>query len=172
MQLTTPHNILAQPIVGGQEVLSKVIVIEQSGDRQATLKEFFEECRLLGYRVTRENILAILSSNIDLGGVFMPEVDELGGSYIALAMAIHQVRPDLPIFLGIEPGRTLEDLSINAQKAVVGVYLHGDIKRMKELVDTYLFSRHYPNEFISGIKEITGGILQTSFKDMQMYGGR
>lgn len=169
MQLSPQQSLMTQSTPDENEVLCKVIVIEQSSERLAVLRSFFEECKLLGYRVTRENMQSILATNIDLGGMFLPELDEQGNSYIDLAISVHQTRPDLPIFLGLEPGRRLEDLSVEAQKAVVGAYVHGDTHRMKDLVETYLFSRHYPSEFISGIKEITSGVLQTAFKDMQMF---
>jgi len=168
MLISTQYNVLTRPNAEGHEVLCKVIVIEQGAEKLSTLKSFFEDCKLLGYRATRSNILSILSTNIDLGGIFIPEIDDQGGSCTALAIAINQVRPDLPIFLGIESGRKLEDLSENTQNAVVGIYTHGDFARMQELVDTYLFSRHYPSEFITGIKEITSDILKSSFKDINL----
>ena len=168
MPISTQHNVLTHPKAEVHEVLCKVIVIEQGAEKVSFLKSFFEECKLLGYLSTRKNILSILSTNIDLGGLFIPEIDDRGDSCTALAIAINQVRPDLPIFLGVEAGRKLEDLSENTQNAVVGIYTHGDIIRMQELVDTYLFSRHYPNEFITGIKEITSDILKTSFKDIHL----
>lgn len=168
MKLPKQKKILVQPKANEHEVLCKVIVIEQSANKLAELRNFFADCKLLGYRVTRKNILSILKTNIDLGGIFLPETDDHGASFIALAISIHKIRPDLPIFLCMESGRTFEDLSHDAQKAVVGTYQHGDNVRMKELVDTYLFSRHYPSEFISGIKEITTGILKAAFKEMQL----
>lgn len=168
MQLSAHSTLLTLPQADGDEVLCKVIVAAQGSERLAELKIFFAENKLLGYRATRKNILTVLSTNIDLGGVFIPEIDDKGGSCTSLAIAINQVRPDLPIFLGLEHGRKLEDMSANIQKAVVGTYTHGDTIRMKELVETYIFSRHYPNEFITGIKEITSDILKTSFKDMHI----
>ena len=168
MLISTHQNVLTRPNVEGHDVLCKVIVIEQGAERLSTLKSFFENCKLLGYRATRNNILSILSTNIDLGGVFIPETDDQGVSCTALAIAINHVRPDLPIFLCIDAGHKLEDLSENTQNAVVGTYTHGDVSRMQELVDTYLFSRHYPSEFISGIKEITSNTLKSSFKDIQL----
>jgi len=168
MQLSGKQSVQANPKASEHEVLCKVIVVEQGNDNLGALKSFFDECKLLGYRVKRENIPSILGTNIDLGGIFLPEVDDQGNSCLDLACAVHLVRPDLPIFLGVKSGRTLEDLPADAQKAVVGAYLHNDFGRMKELVETFLFSRHYPSEFISGIKEITSGILNTAFKEMRM----
>lgn len=168
MLISTQHSVLTRPHAEGHEVLCKVIVIEQGAEKLSILKSFFEDCKLLGYRATKSNILSILSTNIDLGGVFIPEIDDQGESCTALAIAINHVRPDLPIFLGIEAGRKTEDLSENTQNAVVGIYTHGDIRHLRELVDTYLFSRHYPSEFITGIKEITSDILKASFKDVSL----
>ena len=168
MKSTSKKNILTQPNVGEHEVLSKVIVVKQSVDRLAALKHFFEENRILGYRVNRKSVLPILKKNIDLGGIILPEVDDQGANCADLAVSIHKARPDLPIFMGVESGRTLQDLPVEAQKAVVGVYEHNDLDHLKELVDTFLFSRHYPSEFISGIKEITSSLLKTAFKEMQL----
>lgn len=168
MKLPKQKKILVQPKANEHEVLCKVIVIEQSANKLAELRNFFADCKLLGYRVTRKNILSILKTNIDLGGIFLPETDDHGASFIALAISIHKIRPDLPIFLCMESGRTFEDLSHDAQKVVVGTYQHGDNVRMKELVDTYLFSRHYPSEFISEIKEITSTVLKSAFKEMDV----
>ena len=168
MKATRKKNILAHPRVSEHDLLSKVLVIEQNTKKLEGLRTFFEDCKLLGYRVNRKNILSILKTNIDMGGIFLPETDDQGASFIALVISIHKARPDLPIFLRIEPGRSLEDLPADAQKAIVGTYQFGDLARMKELVDTFLFSRHYPSEFIAGIKEITSNMLKTAFKDLQM----
>jgi hypothetical protein len=166
MKTSTQTNMLANATGNENEALSKVIVIERRADRLAALALFFKDYKLLGYRANRKNILSILKTSIDLGGVFLPELDDKGNNYLSLATSIHAIRPDLPIFLCVEPGRKFEDIPIEVQKAIVGIYIHNDTNRLKELVDTYLFSRHYPSEFISVIKEITDGVLKTAFKEM------
>lgn len=168
MNAKIQKNVIASPIVSENEVLSKVIVVEKNAERLTLLKSFFETNKLLGYRVNRKNILSILKSNIDLGGVFLPEVDNQATSFIDLALSIHKIRPDLPIFMSVESDRSLKNLSAEAQEAIVGTYLHSDLSQLKELVDTYLFSRHYPSEFISSVRELSAEILQNSFKEMSV----
>ena len=168
MILPMEQEMLSYPKATVDEVLSKVIVIEQSADNLTALRTFFEDCKLLAYRVKKENIPSVLSSNIDLGGIFLSEVDAQGSSNADLILAIILDRPDLPIFLGMDAGRTYEDLSVEVQKAVAGSYRHNDFTSLKELVDAYLFSRHYPSEFISKIKEISSAILKSAFKDMDV----
>ena len=161
-------NVINQPQVAEHEVLSKVIAVESDAGSLSTLKSLFEECRLVGYRVNIENASSVIGANIDLGGVFVAEGGASGQKVHEFIRAIHEARPDLPIFLSLAQGRKAEDLPAEVTKAIAGVFCAGDHARARELIDTYLFSRHYPSEFVSEIKEMTMSGLQSSFKDMRI----
>ena len=168
--MNSPLNpdVMAQPTPSEHEVLSKVIVVEHDAQSLAAMKACFEECKLGGYRASPESAPAVLGANIDLGAIFLSEVDGNGHDCFALVHALHMARPDLPVFMRMAPGHGVEDLPEAVSKALAGVYATGDYGRAKELIETYLFSRHYPNEFVSEIKGMTLAALRASFKGMQV----
>lgn len=161
-------NVIAQPTASEHDVLSKVIVIEHDAQTLAALKTFFEECKLVGYRASPESAPSILGANIDLGAIFLSETDSNGRDSFALVNALHLARPDLPVFMRLAPGRSSDDLPEDVSKALAGVYASGDYAYVKELIETYLFSRHYPSEFVSEIKAMTLAGVRSSFKGMQV----
>lgn len=161
-------NVLVQPQAGDNEVLSKVIVVEHEPATLGALKTVFEQCKLVGYRATRDSLQSILSANIDLGGIFLPATDAGGGSCVDLVGAIHKQRPELPIFLRLDAGHTVDGQSPDVIKAVAGAYAHGDLAALRELIDTYLLSRDYPGEFIAAMAEMTREAMRAAFRDMQV----
>lgn len=161
-------NVLVQPKTGDNETQSKVIVVEHETAALGSLKSVFEQCKLVGYRATRDNVLSILGANIDLGGIFLPESDGAGVSCVDLISAIHKQRPELPIFLRLDPGHMLDGQPAEVVKAVAGAYAHDDFAALRELIDIYLLSRDYPGEFIAAMAEMTRDAMQAAFKDMQV----
>ena len=168
MQSSAQLNVIAHPEAGEHEVLSKVVIVEHDAQTLTALKSFFEECKLVGYRASAESALTILGANIDLGGIFLSETDSKGGNCFELVRALHKARPDLPIFMRLAPGSAADDLPEEISTALAGVYTSGDYAGAKELIETYLFSRHYPSEFVSEIKGMTLAALQASFKGMRV----
>ena len=168
MQSSAQLNEMAHPATDEHEVLSKVVIVEHDAQTLAALKSFFEECKLVGYRASAESALTILGANIDLGGIFLSEIDSAGNNCFDLVSALNKARPDLPVFMRLAPGHSAEDLPEEITKALAGVYTSGDYASAKELIETYLFSRHYPNEFVSEMKVMTIAALQASFKGMQI----
>jgi hypothetical protein len=156
----------AVPQHDATELLSKVILIEHAESALAVLKEFFEHNQLLGYRATKSNILSVLNSNVDMGAIFLPAQDESGACNLNLAMDIHRARPELPIFLRLAAGTSPNEIADEKKRACAGFYAHGDSVQLKELIDTYLFSRHYPSEFVAEMKSLTLSAFQATFQDI------
>lgn len=168
MQASVQMNVITRPNETEHDVLSKVIVVEHDPKILAEIKSFFEECNLVGYRANLENASSIIGTNIDLGAIFLAEADSDGRDCFELVNAIHIVRPDLPIFLRLLPDHAPESLPSGVAKCLAGVFDYGDFGRAKELIETYLFSRHYPTEFVSEMKTMSLAALRASFKDMQV----
>jgi hypothetical protein len=156
----------AVPQHDATQLLSKVILIEHEENALSVLKEFFEHSQLLGYRATKNNILSVLNSSIDMGAIFLPAQDESGASNLDLASDIHQARPELPIFLRLAAGTSSNEISEEQKRACAGFYAQGDKVQLQELIDTYLFSRHYPSEFVAEMKSLTLSAFQATFRDI------
>jgi len=168
MQASAQMNVINESNSAEHAVLSKVVVVEHDPQVLAEIKAFFEDCQLVGYRTTMENAPTILGSTIDLGAIFLAEADSAGRSCFELVEAIHIVRPDLPIFLRLLPQHSATDLPAEVTKKIAGTFAYGDYKQARALVETFLFSRHYPTEFVSEMKAMTLAALQSSFKGMQI----
>jgi CheY-specific phosphatase CheX len=147
------------------DVVSKVLVYENDKTAVNLLKEFFDQNHLIGYRVNKDKVIRILNSSVDLGAVFIAEKDARGNSNIELALEIHKARPELPIFLRREGTNVLDDYPEELQKIFAGAYMRHDVARLKELVDMFLFTRHYPTEFVSAMKEMSLAVFNSIFKN-------
>ena len=168
MQSNVQLTASVQSTTGEHDLLSKVILVEHDAQTLKALKPFFEEYKLVGYLASPESALSILGANIDLGGIFLSEVDSHGQDCFDLVRALDKARPDLPIFMRLAPGHTAQGMPEDVTKALAGVYATGDYACARELIDTYLFSRHYPSEFVTGMREMTLSALHASFKDMHI----
>jgi Chemotaxis phosphatase CheX len=168
MQESTQMNVINWQSDTEHDVLSKVIVVEHDPMILAEMKSFFEECNLVGYRASLENAPSILGTTIDLGAIFLAEACSDGRDSFDLVKEIHIVRPDLPIFLRLLPDHVPDDLPSDVAKCLSGVFAYGDYTQAKELIDTYLFSRHYPTDFVSEMKAMTLAAIQASFKEMHV----
>lgn len=163
---STDVLIPAQPDHFG--VRSKVIVVEHNKDILAALKGFIEGGNLLGFQANTGNVLSVLNRNVDLGAIFLPYKDEHGRSHSDLVQAIHKLRGELPIFLRVDAPNLVNNLPDELRHVVAGAYVHSDLERLKELVDTFLFNRHYPNEFVTNVKELTLSAFRAAFNNMHI----
>ncbi len=157
-----PANLSADKL----GIRSKVVVIEHDKDALDALKDFTERCQLDGYQANRSTVLGILSRNVDLGAIILSSRHAQEHDDIELVRAIHKARSELPIFLRVDSQAAAKQLPDELRNLVAGIYTHGDYDNLKSLMDTFLFNRHYPNEFVSGVKEFTLSAFQAAFKDL------
>ncbi len=150
-------------------LLSKVLVLEPDRTQREALGQFCLQHHLQGHKVRAENMLAVLASNIDLGAIFLPEMlgdDPHGG--LALGQRIHELRPELPLFLRTESARPLADLPADAQACFTATYSAGRLDDLQAAVQQSIFSLVYPAALVRGISEITRASLESQFKGMQV----
>lgn len=148
---------------------SKVLVLESDRSSRASIRRFCDAHRLTGLRAGEDNILAVLASNVDLGGIFLCERaagDDRGG--IDLGLKIHALRPELPIFLRRQTADGLDDLAMHERKAFAAGYRAEAIDRLAPLVEHSIFSMVYPNALVRGITAITQAALQSQFRDLDV----
>lgn len=146
------------------DLKSKVLVIDSNKEIFPVTRLFCEETMLIGLRANKSNVMAILRSHVDLGAILLAESynnDPQGG--IELARQIHQVRPELPIFLRREQQDELDDLAPDTRRLFCAAYTIGSMHRLHQYVSEYIFSRIYPNVMVRGIREITESVLLERF---------
>ena len=91
-------------------LISKVLVLDSDIECYDRIKKFCDANNLVGLKAQADNVMAVLKSNVDLGGILLSETfagSAMGG--IALAREIHEARPELPIFLRREKAAILYD---------------------------------------------------------------
>lgn len=151
-------------MIDSARVVSKVLVIDSDMDIFPVTKLFCIETNLVGLRAHKDNVIDILRSNVDLGAILLAESyggDPAGG--IALASQIHQLRPELPIFLRREHRDDLDGLDEQTRRMFCAAYTIGSMFRLHKYVEEYIFSFVYPNVLVRGIREITEQTLVNQF---------
>lgn len=153
---------------GEQGLRSKVVVVENDKEMLGALKDFVETYNLDGYQASKSTVLSILKRNIDLGAIFLSLEDGNRSGDIELILAIHKARKELPIFLRVDSKAIQNDLPAELKNTIAGVYVYGEVTQLKELVDSFLFNRHYPNEFVTSVKDFTLSAFKAAFKGLQI----
>jgi hypothetical protein len=143
------------------QLVSKVLILDRDEASLACLRTFCEAHDLVGLKVHSDSVMAVLTSNVDLGGIFLAEdyvATEASG--VALAHEIHRVRPELPIFLRRSSQTELSAGDLHVLKASFHV---DDTSALAAAVAESIFSLVYPNALVRGIAEITMHALAAQF---------
>lgn len=151
------------------KIMSKVLVHETNDAHTEALKNFFSTNNLIGLRAgSYKGVMEALNSNIDLGAVFLCEDIEYDGKNgIDLAIEIHKIRTELPIFLR-KSGKDDPQFPDNVSNPCAAFYSGSDTDQLKELVERYLFNTYYPSKFIRGIEELSRTAIQGVFRDLEI----
>ena len=147
------------------QIQSKVLVHETDTKQMQSLKTFFDENNLIGLKAEHyHNIVETLSSNIDLGAIFLAEEEDVDGkSGLEIALEIQKMRPELPIILRCDPD-IAEQIDPKYEFAYSETYVGGDYPHLKKIIEKYLFNTFYPSSFIRGIEEISTDALRNTFQ--------
>ena len=148
-------------------VMSKVLVLDDASEHFEQIKQLCEDSRLLGIKPnvgSQGGVMAILRSNVDLGGILLYE--NYGGQAmgLTLAHAIHAARPELPIFLRRDSEANLAGLQSSDISVFCAAFNLSELEHFKTVLESSIFSRVYPTDLVRGITEMTLSSLQTLFK--------
>lgn len=144
--------------------ISKVLVLDTDTEATEDIRRFCDAHRLQGLRVGRNNILSVLRTNVDLGGIWMSE--RLGDDPTAglvLARQVHAARPELPIFFRREQDDGLPALTPADASLFATVFTLADIDELGPKVEESIFSTVFPQEMVRGIIEMTSAALKSEF---------
>ncbi len=148
-------------------LISKVLVLDGSDTCRDQIKVFCDQVNLVGLKAQAENVMTVLKSNVDLGCIFVSELfDGQADGGLVLGRKIHEVRPELPIFLRREQTNSLKGLSERDQKVFSAAYTVDRIQDLRTAIDEYIFSLSYPNALVRGITEMTKSALESQFLDL------
>lgn len=151
------------------DLVSKVLVLDNDPACYEKIKCFCDSNHLVGLKVQPDNVMSVLRSNVDLGGILLSECyDGRAGGGIQLAQRIHAIRSELPIFLRREAAPGLDDLSVDERKCISAAYSIEHMEVLQGPIAEYIFSLAYPNVLVRGIADMTRSALQSQFKGMQV----
>ncbi|MDR6582485.1 chemotaxis protein CheX [Herbaspirillum frisingense] len=150
-------------------ITSKVLVLDRDADCYDTIKSFCERHQLVGLKAHEEHVMAVLRSNVDLGGIMLSEsLAGLGEGGRGLARRIREVRPELPLFLRRRRESADTPLAERDSELFSAVYRIDDIEALAPAVAASIFSQRYPNALVRGIAEISRMVLESQFPGMQV----
>lgn len=150
-------------------ITSKVLVLDRDADCYDTIKSFCERHQLVGLKAHEEHVMAVLRSNVDLGGIMLSEsLAGLGEGGRGLARRIREVRPELPLFLRRRRESAEAPLAERDSELFSAVYRIDDIDALAPAVAASIFSQRYPNALVRGIAEISRMVLESQFPGMQV----
>ena len=149
--------------------VSKVLVQEDNLEHADRIKVFCNNNNLIGVKSTKNDIMDLLASKVDLGAIFLSEeISDYGISGVDLGYEINKIRPELPIFLRKESGVLIENMDDIQRASFCAIYDINEIDSLKSVIGEHIFSIYYPNALVTGIKEITTEALQHTFDDVNI----
>ncbi|MFA5170091.1 MAG: chemotaxis protein CheX [Sulfuriferula sp.] len=150
-------------------LISKILVLDDGAAHCENDKAFCEEHNLLGIKPQQggmEAAMAILKSNVDLGGIMLYEnYGNSVGMGLKLARKIHDSRPELPIFLRRDSVASVAGLDQRDAAMFRCAYTLNDLQVLRVTLNDSIFNRIYPNDLVRGIAEITSASLQALFSN-------
>ncbi|MBW7901036.1 MAG: chemotaxis protein CheX [Rhodocyclaceae bacterium] len=148
-------------------LVSKVLVLDDGGEHQETIKRFCDENGLVALKVRKNRLMSVLRSNIDLGAILYAERYGADAEENAeIALRIHTVRPELPIILRRETAADLDGVNERLRRVVCAAYTAHDTAALRRAIDEYIFSEVYPNALVRGISEISENVLAGQFPNL------
>ena len=150
------------------KVVSKFLVLDDDQSCHQQIKTFCDDNSLVPLKVQADNVMSVLMSKVDLGGILLAEkFAGDAGEGIRLGRAIHAVRPELPLFLRRANCENLDDLSPPDQRVFAAAYTINNMAHLRAALDESIFSFVYPNVLVRGISELTSAALESQFIDMK-----
>ncbi|MBK1688252.1 hypothetical protein CKO37_12125 [Rubrivivax gelatinosus] len=152
------------PMSDAPTLAAKVLLLEHDPRHYQTLWDFAQSLGLVVLPRSATDALPTLSQHKDLGGVMLAEdlPCESGGA-LDLAVAIHRLRPELPIFL-----RRTGDTPLAEAQARAASHPWTELDTLREAVECSLFSLRYPTELVNGVVELTAGAIRSMFPHAQV----
>ncbi|MDE2600216.1 MAG: chemotaxis protein CheX [Rhodocyclaceae bacterium] len=148
-------------------LISKVLVLDETGSGGEMLKAFCDETGLAPIRPQKHavaGVMAILNSNVDLGGILLYEDFGGCGRGIALAREIHASRPELPIFLRRRAVASMAGFDADTAAMFRCAYTMDDLSVLRGSIEASVFSRVYPTDLVRNIGSMTRESLRTLFR--------
>ncbi len=155
-----------------ENLISKVLVLEDSHEHAQVIKQFCDENNLVALKVQKDRIMPVLQSNIDLGAILYSEsYGDSPEENAEIAAQIHAIRPELPIIIRREKIATLDDFPEKVRNSFCAAYVASDMGGLRKVIDEYIFCLVYPNALVRGISEITESALVSQLKPLKILLG-
>ncbi len=146
------------------ELVSKVLVLDNSPAHAATIKGFCDDNHLVGLKVGKERLMTVLRSNIDLGAIlYSDNYGDTPAETTEIARRIRSIRPELPIMLRRDSLQGDCADSDELRRLCCISYTTDDLAGLSRAIDEFIFSLVYPNALVRGISELTLNSLGTQF---------
>jgi len=151
------------------KLVSKVLILDESVEASHAIKQFCDDNNLVGLKVRKNRLMAVLKSNIDLGAILYSEnYGHTPEENADIVLRIHAIRPELPIILRRDHEATLEGVNESLKRAFCAAYTLSDMSGFQKVIGEYIFSLVYPNALVRGISEITENVLTSQFKQISV----
>ena len=147
-------------------VMSKILVLDDQLANLAAIKQLCIDSNLLGIKPSTDSlggVIALLGSALDVGGVLLYENYSGRGRGLTMLQVIHNLRPELPIFLRRDIDA--RPLSSTDAQLICTAFDLANLQSFQLALANSIFSRNYPTPLVRGIIEMSLNALQALFKN-------
>ena len=149
--------------------VSKVLVLDNSPADCEVIKQFCTDNDLIGLRVRKDALLAVLRTNIDLGGSCIQRTTAIRRRRLQISprRSMRRDRSCRSLF-DATAKRRLMISPLRWRQPYCAAYISSDMSVLRGIVDHYIFSLIYPNALVRGIAELTESVLSSQFPSWQI----
>jgi Chemotaxis phosphatase CheX len=141
--------------------VSKILVLDNSRDHILNIKRFCHDNNLVPLKIPKGRLMAVLRTNIDLGGILYSEsYAESPEEAARIALEIHGLRPELPMIFRSEASPSIENIPGELRHVFCAAYVASDLSALRGILDEFIFCFRYPNALLRGIAELTLTVMR------------
>ena len=138
---------------------AKVLLLDHDPRHYQAQWDFAQSLGLVVLPRNATDALATLGQHKDLVGVMLAEdLPCESGDALSLAVAIHRLRPELPIFL-----RRTGHQALTEEQTRAVAHPWTEMDTLRDAIEHSLFSLRYPTELVAGIVELTSHAIRSMF---------
>lgn len=149
-------------------VTTRLLVIDCDATTTAVVRQFCELHDLTGLGVSLGRLRGVLGTDVDLGGVLIPQtIDGDPERGFSVARHIQALRPELPLMLLRDAGvHGMDDLPESERQLFLEAAPIDDLGAIEHAIRASLFCNVYPHKLVRGIVEIAQQALAHQFRGM------
>lgn len=150
-----------------------ILVYDTDDDALNLIKAIAAEGNIVVPKKSAIDILTLIQNTdldaTDICAIFLTEdQDENGLCGFDIAKEIHRARSNVPIFMRLRNGGSINDLNISQRQLIAGCYCTSEPEQLKNYTDKFLYGFYFPTKLVDIFTSAGTSVLNSTFKGCEV----